>query len=252
MLIVSGLLAAVTVGCGGGGGASSDTAPRLDGTSWTLTSVGVADAHPGGVLGFAHGKLSGSTGCNTFGGTYEQSGSSLSITLGPSTLIGCPPPLDEQEQAVLAALPKTASFTVDDGSLTLLDADGATLLEYDRAEPVSLTGQAWQVTGINNGKQAVASVITGSEVTATFGADGTITGSAGCNTYSAAYTLDGDVLAVKPPASTRMFCDSPAGVMEQETAFLHALAKSVAVEADANGVTLRDASGATQLTLTRA
>ena len=100
------------------------------------------------MLGFADGNLSGSTGCNTFGGRYEQSGSALAITLGPTTLIGCPPPLDEQERAVLAALPKTESFTVDGGSLTLLDADGKQLLSYDHAEPVSLTGPAWQVTGI--------------------------------------------------------------------------------------------------------
>jgi heat shock protein HslJ len=201
------------------------------------------------VLGFADGDLSGSTGCNTFGGSYTQSGSSLTITLGPSTLIGCPPPLDAQEQAVLAALPKTASFTVDGGALTLLDSEGAHLLEYEHLEPVSLVGPDWRVTGINNGKQAVASVIAGSELTAAFGTDGTVSGSAGCNTYSAGYTLEGDVLTVKPAASTRKLCESPAGVMEQEPAFLHALERSVSVEADGGGVTLRDADGATQLTL---
>ena len=90
------------------------------------------------MLGFAAGKLSGSTGCNSFGGTYEQSGTSLAITLGATTLIGCPPPLDAQEQAVLAALPTTSSFTVDGETLTLLDADGAALLEYAHLQPVSL------------------------------------------------------------------------------------------------------------------
>ena len=108
------------------------------------------------------------------------------------------------------------------------------------------------MTGINNGKQAVASVINGSEVTATFGADGSITGSAGCNTYTAGYTLDGNALQVKPPAATRMFCESLPGVMDQEAAFLHALERSTTVEADAHGVVLRDAGGDTQLTLTQA
>lgn len=253
LIILSGVLAVLTVGCGSGeGGASSDQAPELDGTSWSLTSIAGTSADPGAVLGFANGKLSGSTGCNSFGGSYEQSESSLSITLGPTTLIGCPPPLDAQEHAVLAALPKTSSFTVDGETLTLLDAGGTPLLEYSHLQPVSLVGSAWKVTGINNGKQAVASVIGGSEVTATFGADGSVTGSAGCNTYSAGYTLEGSALQITAPAATRMFCDTPSGVMDQEAAFLHALEASTSVEAGAQGVVLRDAAGDTQVTMIQA
>jgi heat shock protein HslJ len=107
------------------------------------------------------------------------------------------------------------------------------------------------VTGINNGKQAVSSVIVGSTVTATFAADGTVSGSAGCNSYSAPYTLAGDTLKVQPAAATRKFCEAPDGVMEQESAFLAALERSTSVETVSSGVTLRDADGSTQLTLAR-
>jgi hypothetical protein len=41
------------------------------------------------------------------------------------------------------------------------------------------------VTGYNNGKQAVVSVVIGSELTADFKADGNLGGSAGCNSYFA-------------------------------------------------------------------
>ncbi len=250
--LAAGLLLAVLAGaCGSGSGSSSTATPSLDGTSWALASVGGATAQPGGALGFSGGKLSGSTGCNTFGGAYTQSGSALTLTLGATTMMACPPPYDAQEHAVLAALPKTASFTDQGGTLTLLDGSGTTLLTYTHAAPVSLAGPKWEVTGINNGKNAVSSVVAGTTVTATFGPDGTVSGSAGCNSYSAGYTLSGTALKVDHAAATQMFCDSPAGVMDQETAFLNALAASTVVETSASGVTLRDASGATQLTLAK-
>lgn len=92
-------------------------------------------------------------------------------------------------------------------------------------------------------------MIVGSTVTATFGADGSVTGSAGCNSYSAPYTLAGDALKIGPTVVTRKLCDTPAGVMEQEAAFLTALEHSTTVDTASGGVTLHDAGGATRLTL---
>ncbi len=240
------LVCLLLASCGGSDGSSPT--PSLDGTAWRLTAVGSADALPGGMLGFSGGKLTGSTGCNSFGGTYSQDGSSLTVTLGPSTMIGCPPPLDAQERAVLKALPATASFAQDGDALELLDSSGTTLLAYSHLSPAALVGPKWQVTGVNTGN-AVSTPIPGTTLTVTFDADGRATGSAGCNTFTASYTLEGATLAVSPPASTRKLCGSPDGVMGQETAFLRALEASTTVEAEASGMTLRDASGATQLTL---
>jgi heat shock protein HslJ len=240
------LMLLVLPSCGSDGG-SSPPAP-LDGTSWRMTTVGDADALPGGMLSFNSGKLAGATGCNSFGGTYKQSDDSLTITLGPTTRIGCPPSLDAQERAVLQALPATAAFTEHDGTLTLVDGSGATLLTYTRLSASALVGVTWEVTGINTGT-AVSSPVLGSKVTATFGEDGRVTGTAGCNTYTTGYTLDGDTLAIDLVASTSMYCNSPDGVMEQEAAFLEALKRSSTVEAAATGFTLRDAGGSIQLTL---
>lgn len=263
------LLAAVLAACGGSDDGGTSSAPAgsasttsaqastaasvasLDGTSWALSQVGAAAAEPGGLLAFQGGNLSGSTGCNTFGGTYQQAGASLTIALGAVTQKACAPPLDGQETAVLAALPKTASFTDTNGTLTLIDASGATLLTYGHQEGGGLVGPAWEVTGINNGKQAVASPVPGSTVTATFAADGTVSGSAGCNAYTASCTLSGTDLKVTAPAATRKFCDQPAGVMEQEAAFLAALEHSATVEPDAHGIILRGANGEIQLSLAR-
>ena len=243
-------VAAVLTACGSATDSTS-TPPSLDGTSWTLTQVGGAAAIPGGQLGFNSGKVSGSTGCNSFGGTYTQSGNSLTISLGPATLIGCPPALAKQEHTVLAALSDTSSFTLGGGVLTLKNAAGKDLLAYGHLGPSALLGTAWEVTGINNGKQAVSSPVAGSHVTATFGADGMVTGSSGCNSYHAAYTLTGDALHVGPVASTRKLCTNPPGVMEQEAAFVKALESSTSVEPGSGHFTLRDSGGAIQLTLAK-
>ena len=55
-------------------------------------------------------------------------------------------------------------------------------------------------------------------------------------------------MTIGPLASTRKACE-PAATMDQETAFLTALQNSATVEQTGGIVTLRDASGATQVTL---
>ncbi len=57
--------------------------------------------------------------------------------------------------------------------------------------------------------------------TITFGGDGTVTGSAGCNTFSGTYAVDGTSLDFGPLATTKMACADP--TMFVESAFLAAL-----------------------------
>lgn len=57
------------------------------------------------------------------------------------------------------------------------------------------------------------------EITVTF-EDGTASGSAGCNTYHAAYTFDGSSFTFETPTATEMACSGPAGIMEQEQRYL--------------------------------
>ncbi|MFC2030667.1 META domain-containing protein [Chloroflexota bacterium] len=86
-----------------------------------------------------------------------------------------------------------------------------------------LAGTKWQARSYYSGEAAgMASPLDGTQLTAEF-TGGTISGSAGCNTYNAGYTLDGDSLSVGDAASTMMFCGEPEGTMDQETAYLAAL-----------------------------
>ena len=85
--------------------------------------------------------------------------------------------------------------------------------------------------GYNNGKQAVVSVTLGTTLTANFGADGMLSGSAGCDDYTAPYRTDGKrspaalagKISIGPAATTRKMCAEPPNIMEQETQFLQAL-----------------------------
>ena len=83
------------------------------------------------------------------------------------------------------------------------------------AQSGDLAGTSWIVTGYNNGKQAVTSVINGTTVTAKFGSDGNVSGSGGCNSYSASYTTNGKkTIKIGPAISTQMACAQPEGVMQ--------------------------------------
>src|SRR4051812_9969975 len=194
--VVSAFLLAVSA-CGSDApSAAAEDATSLGGTSWVLASASIAgkDTKASGtaVLAFdSDGKtLNGSTGCNSFNGTYQQDGSKVTITLGATTLAACTDPAGTaQEQAILSGLPKVASFTSGD-QLVLKDSSGSTLFTYGKGLS-SVAGTSWKATGINNGKSAVESTNLTGAVTATFDDKGAISGSAGCNTYTGQYALSG-------------------------------------------------------------
>jgi heat shock protein HslJ len=257
-VLAIGAIALVATACsttgGGGSTAASNgnlTANPLDGTHWKLTSLdsgGTSTAVPAGIVvdaRFAAGNIAGSSGCNVYSGPVTVTGTTIKVGALATTQMACLGPQSEIETAYLAALAKAATFTATADALTMFDAGGAPILVYAAGPANPLEGD-WNVTGYNNGKQAVTSPISGTTLTATFTADA-VSGSAGCNTYNGTYTLDGDALKIGPLATTRMACD-PA-IMDQETLFLAALAASTTVEQTGATVTLRNAAGATQVTL---
>jgi putative lipoprotein len=94
-------------------------------------------------------------------------------------------------------------------------------------QAAQLTGPKWRLTHLGS-----AADQSESGITATFGEDGGIKGSAGCNTYSATYELDGKWITIGPVAITEMACDS--AIMELEQEYLKALGETAwyAIESD--------------------
>jgi heat shock protein HslJ len=236
------------VDCKAAGGSGG----KLEGTSWALETYdvsGVATAVPAGVsvdARFTGNRISGFGGCNSFSGDASVSGASL--TLGPlaATQMACIGEAGSVETAYFAKLGMAASFTATTESLTIFDRAGKPVLVY-RIGASNPLARAWNVTGINNGNQAVVSPQLGTTVTATFTADGKLTGSAGCNAYTGSYTLTGRDVAIGPLASTRRSCE--ATVMTQEAQFLAAMGKVTSFDSSGPTIMLRDASGAMQVVL---
>lgn len=240
LTIVAGLLLA---GCVPLPGAAVD--PLRD-TSWTLVDLGgqAARTDTQVTIRFEDGRLGGTDGCNRYGTSYTADGGKLTVDKNVvSTMMACSEPIMEQASAYIAALTQAAAYKVEGGQLTLLDAGGNALATFAQ-QRAGLAGTAWRVTGYNNGRQAIVSVITGTELTADFGADGTLSGSAGCNRYTATYEVSGTNLKIGPVALTLMACADPAGVMEQETQFLQALATATTYRLDGDRLELRTADGA--------
>jgi heat shock protein HslJ len=258
-------LALVATACGSSSsssGSSASTTPTttsdgsgIDG-AWTLTSYLSGSAQtpaastPATITLGAGGKFAGTTGCNNLAGTWTGSpNGAFTITPGPMTLIGCSDPaVAAQETAITTGLPKVTDSTLSGTTLTMQDSSGSALFTWTRG-PSGIEG-TYTVTGINNGNQAVVSTEATSKASITFGSDGTVSGNTGCNSFSGTYTIDGSSLEINGDvAATMMACDDAS--QQVETQFLTALSEVASWERSGQTVTLRDGTGATQLTLTQ-
>jgi len=200
---------------------------------------------------FQDGQVTGIAGCNSYFGSYESSGDSLSIgPIGMTEMYCFPEALMDQEGAYLAALESAASYQIAAGKLQIANADGETVLTFSVLEPASLTGTTWRLNGYNDGQSGFVSVLSGTEITAVFGDDGQVAGSAGCNSYTAPYAVEGSAITFGPAATTRKMCSEPEGVMEQEGAYLAALESATAYQIEGDELTLTNADGLRVATFT--
>jgi polar amino acid transport system substrate-binding protein len=107
-------------------------------------------------------------------------------------------------------------------------------------EPNPLAGTGWAVTAFAAGPD-LATPLPGTSLTMLFSPEGQVSGSSGCNTYRASYTVAGAFLAITPPLGTSILCEPE--VMEQETAFLAALVSAGSFEIQGSNLYVADASG---------
>jgi len=192
------------------------------------------------------GQLAMQADCNRGNGSYTTSGSQLTLKLGAMTLAACPP--DSQDTVFLRDLQRVVSYARDGENLVLtMQIDSGNMI-FSPQPPASLTGTAWQVQSVNNGRGGVASVVVGTQLSMTFGDDGTVGGETGCNTFRGSYTVTDTTIEFSPLITTRRACTSEAA-NAQEQAFLAALAASTRYELAGDRLTLRNDPGATQVTL---
>ena len=230
---------------------------ELAGTEWILTG------YHNGVDGFVpvvtgsyvmaafseDGRMSGNAGCNSYSGIYMVTGSAISIGPLGNTEMYCmgPDGVMDQESAYLTAVQAAASYRIGPGDLTLMDKDGQRMAVFERYIPTP-QGENWELTGYNNGLGGVVSPTSGRTITAVFGADGQVTGNAGCNNYFASYSVSGTEIVIGPVGSTKIFCVFPEGLMEQESRYLTLLGEAAVFDRSPQALTLRDANESILLT----
>lgn len=98
--------------------------------SWKLTSYSRADVltpavtdTEAGLTFKDDGTVTGSSGCNGFGGSYTVEDDKITFSEITSTLMACDDPRMAQEDAVHQVLTDTASFKIEGNTLTLTNND---------------------------------------------------------------------------------------------------------------------------------
>jgi heat shock protein HslJ len=117
-------------------GTMTEVSPTLEGSAWVLNglvegnSVTATPIDPTITALFEDGQLTGSAGCNRYSSSYTVDGTAL--TLGPiaSTRMLCEDAQNEREIAFLSALSEVTGFSLSNGVLDLLDAEGNSRLTF--------------------------------------------------------------------------------------------------------------------------
>ena len=165
----------------------------LSGSTWSLILLNGHSLVPGShiEIQFDRDTLSGFSGCNSYGGSYQAGGNHLlAVDEIASTAMACltPEGINEQEGEYLQALQKASTFLVSGNHLEISDSNGNLLLvfQHQTAEPAlqmdSLIGSGWQVFNVNG-----ESLIPGSQITMQFIQPGMVRGFGGCRTYQAEF-----------------------------------------------------------------
>lgn len=235
--------------CGGVSGSFIE----LEDTAWELIEIQGEPILDGTYpdIRFEGGRIFGNGSCNNFGGDYSQTGHSITIGMLMSTLMACESvEVMDQEQEYLSLLQNSVEFSHEDGRLSFHNAEGIILLSFIKMD-TSLEGKTWQLIAYDNGLGEFIPIIEGSSITGQFTA-GTVSGSAGCNHYGASYTFSEDgFLQIEPTSITEMYCEQPAGVMEQEFLYLQVLSRTSSYRVERSQLTLLGDDGLilAQLTL---
>jgi heat shock protein HslJ len=121
----------ITAGCSVTGAASVP----LEQTTWQLEQLGTQPAlkvrRVTLIFQADDSTVGGEAGCNSYGGVYGLNGDQLTISDLASTLMACEEPeIMEQEQKFLTSLGQAAGYKLEGNRLTILDANGTSLLSF--------------------------------------------------------------------------------------------------------------------------
>jgi len=136
----------------------------LEDRIWVLTSLNGSDPieNHEPTLEFESGKVSGNTGCNHYGGSYQIEGASIRFEDLFNNEMACiePEKVMEQEQTYMDLLRAADRFEVINGSLTILTATGQMLIFVDQLDKVSAVTTTFAPTPVLQPTEVAASAST--------------------------------------------------------------------------------------------
>ncbi|CCG05058.1 META domain-containing protein [Blastococcus saxobsidens] len=240
------LAAALLTACGGGtGGPGVSGGPDLSG-EWQLaegTVDGAALPRPSGTtatLQFVAGEVRGVAFCNSYGASYRNGGTSLSVGEIGRTEMACAPDVMAAEDAYLGALAAVDTAALDGEDLVL--TGGGVELRFTPVAPVPVTelvGTRWALETLLDGETASSPV--GETATLELFGDGTLTGSTGCRDLTGRFTIEGDVVRLTELSAGTDDC--PADVAAQDGHVVTVLGDGFQVSVDGDQLTLGDPDG---------
>lgn len=190
---------------------------ELDGKTFTSTSVLGHDLVDGTeiTITFDKGSISVNAGCNSMNSEYEVADGTLSWTGTPmATMMGCEDDRQAQDQWITKLLTDGVEVALEDDLLTLTSGDVAIGLAPPADAP--LEGTTWLLESTLLGSSASSIPAGVEQPTLTFNDDGTVEVFAGCNRGSTTVQISEDTITFGPIAMTKMFCEGPAGELEQQ------------------------------------
>lgn len=190
----------------------------LEAPTLRLLGTGISTAEGTQVSGFA--------GCNTFKTTAAFTVQTLKLRPIATTRRACPEAQMALEQRYLQVLAKSRVFVRQGAMLTLTTGKAQAIFVYGSEASRRLVA-TWRLVG----------PLGDMPLTATFAADGHITGFGGCNTFMGQYNIDDQELSVGPLASTRRACATPE-LQAQEQRFLKDLEQVTRLEVSGAQLTL--------------
>ena len=184
------------------------------------------------------GDVGGTAACNSYGGPITISDGV--VTIGPNliqTEMYC---IDETvmtlEAAFLAALPRASTVGLENGQL-LLTGEGVEL-RFDAVPPepdAALVGTHWVLDTLVQGEAASTPAAPGD---LGFAADGSVTGTTGCNSLFGDYD---EVTGFGTIGATRMACEE--SIMAQEALVLSILGPNATLTIEGSLLTIADLEG---------
>jgi putative lipoprotein len=104
----------------------------LSGSDWVVVQMNgntVQEARVPALKFDRDGRVSGTSGCNRFTGTYTEKGELLEFGPLAATRMACPGAIGEQEVEFFRALAKVTGYGERGGHTVLLDASGAVVMQ---------------------------------------------------------------------------------------------------------------------------